>query len=324
MRRRVLGPPEPAAHDPRAHFNPKSGWFRTIERKTSLFLSRHVWPRLPLGTVPYSIILDNTLTAATTEIPIPGLPSPLDGMTILFISDIHAGPFLSPRALASAFKQLAALRPDLVIHGGDLATSNVAEVLPHAGAVSSLSAPLGVFAVYGNHDHYTGELAALDRFYASCGVRVMNNTAVTVTRGGAVIALAGIDDWNIGRPDLDGALSEAHRIAPDAPVILISHNPDAALEAASRGVPLTLSGHTHGGQVRIPGRPVLVRMSRYRLDDGRYVHEGRHIVVSRGLGVSGIPLRIACQPEALFVTLRDSPLSLTNSNQGDRDLPQST
>jgi|KBSSwiStaDraftv2_1062776.scaffolds.fasta_scaffold02073_17 predicted MPP superfamily phosphohydrolase len=275
-----------------------------VERKTSLFLSRHVWPRVPLGTIPYSLILDNTLTAAAAEIPIPGLPLPFDGMTILFVSDIHAGPFLSARALASAFARIAALRPDVVIHGGDIATSNVSEVLPHAGAIASLSAPLGAFAVYGNHDHYAGDLAAIDRFYASCGVRVLNNVAVTLSRGGAQLAIAGIDDWNIGRPDLDGALSHARRLAPEAPVILISHNPDAALEAAARGVHLTLSGHTHGGQVRIPGRPVLVRMSRFRLDDGRYVHEGRHIVVSRGLGVSGVPLRIACQPEVLLVTLR--------------------
>jgi len=78
----------------------------------------------------------------------------------------------------------------------------------------------------------------------------------------------------------------------------------ASLEAAARGVALTLSGHTHGGQVRIPGAPVLVRMSRFRLDEGRYEHDGAHIIVSRGLGVSGIPLRIACSPEALLVTLR--------------------
>ena len=105
-------------------------------------------------------------------------------------------------------------------------------------------------------------------------------------------------------PDLDEAMRQSSLAAPDAPVVLISHNPDAALDAASRGVALTLSGHTHGGQVRIPGRPLLVRMSRFRLDDGRYEHDGGHIVVSRGLGVSGIPIRFACPPEAVLVTLR--------------------
>jgi predicted MPP superfamily phosphohydrolase len=72
-------------------------------------------------------------------------------------------------------------------------------------------------------------------------------------------------------------------------------------------VALTLSGHTHGGQVRIPGRPVLVKMSRYRLDDGRYEHDGAQIVVSRGLGVCGLPIRVACAPEAVLVTLKAAP-----------------
>jgi predicted MPP superfamily phosphohydrolase len=295
----------PAASDhPRAHFDPKSGWFRKIERAASLFLSHHVWPRVPGGSIPYSMILDRSLTVATADIPIANLPAPFDGTTLLFISDVHAGPFLSEGALARAFAGLATLKADVVIHGGDLATSNIREIEAHRAAIQSLTAPLGVFAVNGNHDHYTGDLPGVARFLTSCGATMLNNDAVALTRGGAAIALAGIDDWNFGRPDLPAALARAARVAPEAPIILISHNPDAALEAASRGVALTLSGHTHGGQVRIPGRPVLVRMSRYRLDEGRFEHAGSQIVVSRGLGVSGIPLRIFCSPEALLVTLR--------------------
>jgi len=305
MRRRTLGPPEPAAPEhPRAHFDPKSGWFRKIERASSLFLSHHVWPHAPGSTLPYGVILDRWLTVAETEVPIAHLPAPFDGATLLFLSDVHAGPFLSEAALARAFAHLATLEADVVVHGGDLATSNVRELLPHAVAVSKLKAPLGAFAVYGNHDHYTGDLSGVERFFTSCGVQVLNNDAVALQRGGHRVALAGIDDWNIGRPDLDGALARAELAVPGAPIVLISHNPDAFFEAAERGVSLTLAGHTHGGQVRIPGRPVLVRMSRYRLDEGCFAHAGSRLVVSRGLGVSGIPLRIACAPEALLVTLR--------------------
>jgi hypothetical protein len=90
-------------------------------------------------------------------------------------------------------------------------------------------------------------------------------------------------------------------------VLLLSHNPDAFFEAARRGVALTLSGHTHGGQMRVPGLPVLVRMSRYRLDEGRYASGAAEIVVSRGLGVSGLPLRAGCPPEAVFIRLRARP-----------------
>jgi uncharacterized protein len=299
-----LEPPHQAATTPRPHFDPKQGWFRRIERATSLFLSRHVWQRTPGAHLPYTVILRAHLTVAEAEIPIPGLPAPFDGTTMLFISDVHAGPFLSVAALTSVFSRLATLRPDVVIHGGDLSTSNVREVEPHLPTLASLTAPLGAFAVYGNHDHYTRDPVGIADLYARSGIRLLNNDAVAVERGRARFALAGIDDWNIGKPDLNAALAQAARVAPGAPVVLISHNPDAFLQAAARGVALTLSGHTHGGQVRIPGRPVLVRMSRYRLDEGRYERGDSQIVVSRGLGVSGIPFRFFCPPEALFLTLR--------------------
>jgi uncharacterized protein len=308
MRWRTLDPPKSvASQHPRAHFDPKSGWFRRIERATSLYLSRQVWWRLPGISTPYTPILESTLTIATAEIPIARLPAAFDGTTVLFLSDVHAGPFLAPAVLTRAFARLGTLKADLVIHGGDLATSNVREILPHEAAIAGLSAPLGVFAVYGNHDHYTGDVAGVSRFFESCGVRVLNNDAAALSRGGACLALAGIDDWNIGFPDLDRAISRAGIVAPDAPVVLISHNPDVFPEASARGVALTLSGHTHGGQVRIPGRPVLVKMSRYRLDEGRYDQNGAQIVVGRGLGVCGLPIRLACAPEALLITLRVGP-----------------
>ena len=320
MRRRILEPPRAAAPDglahvsleashearpvARPHFDPKAGWFRRIERATSLFLARRVFPILPGSTLPYAPMLATGLTVAEATIPVSGLPLPFDGTTILFVSDIHAGPFLSRGALAGALDRLATLRADLVIHGGDLATSNLSEIEIHAEALARLRAPLGVFAVLGNHDHYTRDLAGLEAFYERCGIRLLRNDAAAVSRGGSVVALAGIDDWNIGRPDLGRAMRVASEVAPGAPVILASHNPDALFEAARGGVALVLAGHTHGGQVRIPGRPVLVRMSRYRLDEGHFTAGATHLVVSRGLGVSGLPLRVYCPPEALAITLR--------------------
>jgi hypothetical protein len=89
-------------------------------------------------------------------------------------------------------------------------------------------------------------------------------------------------------------------------VVLVSHNPDILFEASAKGVDLVLAGHTHGGQIRIPGLPVLVRMSRYRLDEGRYRHGATELVVSRGLGTVGLPVRIVCPPEAVLLTLRSS------------------
>ncbi|HVQ35548.1 MAG TPA: metallophosphoesterase [Candidatus Bathyarchaeia archaeon] len=308
MRRRTLDPPRTAAHEePRPHFNPRSGWFRRIERATSLYLSRSVYPKLPGASWPYGWILRGALVVAEAEVPIAGLGTGLDGIRLLFVSDVHAGPFVSRGAVAEAFGRLGTLGADVVIHGGDLATSNVAECRVHAEAIARLTGPLGAFAVFGNHDHYTHDLDGLRDLYESCGARVLHNDAVAIERGGSRFALAGIDDWNIGRPRLEDALFRARVEAPDAPIVLASHNPDAFFDAARHGVALVLAGHTHGGQVRIPGRPVLVRMSRYRLDEGRYRVPGAELIVSRGFGVSGLPIRFACPPEALLVTLRRVP-----------------
>src|SRR6185503_14927418 len=111
-------------------------------------------------------------------------------------------------------------------------------------------------------------------------------------KDGSFLPLAGVDDLIEGEPDLDAALAGVPDPAA-GPVLLLSHNPDIFFEAERRGVALVLSGHTHGGQVRLPGWPVIVRQSRYRLDEGSYRFGGAQIVVSRGLGVTGIPLRVA-------------------------------
>jgi predicted MPP superfamily phosphohydrolase len=220
------------------------------------------------------------------------------------VTDIHAGPFLPPPVLLRTFDRLLTLCPELILLGGDLATSRVEEVRESSAAFRRLSAPLGVFAVLGNHDHYTGEVAGLRRCLEECGVRVLHNESVELRRAGASLLLAGIDDLHQGDPSLDRALEGFDGTRPS---LLLSHNPDIFPEAARRGVSLVLSGHTHGGQVRIPGLPVLVRQSRLRLDEGRFAADGTEIVVSRGLGVVGIPLRLACPPEAVLLTLRPRP-----------------
>jgi len=175
------------------------------------------------------------------------------------------------------------------------------EFPPHAASFSMLRAPLGTFAVLGNHDHYSGEPRRLRELVEGCGIEVLHNRSVILERNGGRMVLAGIDDLLCGTPDLDAALAGA---PPGLPVLLLSHNPDVLFDASRRGVALVLSGHTHGGQIRLPGLPVLVRMSRYRLDEGRYAVDGAQLVVSRGLGATGVPLRLFCPPEAVLVTLR--------------------
>ena len=322
MRRATLAPafdlrhlpdPRPAVPRHRRLFHPVTGWFRRLERRTEHLLSTHLFPRL--GGLPaiYSRLLERHLTLVEGTIPIGRLPATEAGTRILLITDLHVGPFLDPAALGRVFARLMEARPDLILLGGDLATARLDEFPPAAAAFRSLRAPRGVFAVLGNHDHYTGEPDRLRGLVEECGIEVLHNRSLALRAadgagsGGGEVAplfLAGIDDRHAGRPDLDAALAG---IPAAAPVILLSHNPDVLFDAAARGVDLVLSGHTHGGQIRIPGLPVLVRMSRYRLDEGHYRSGGTQLVVSRGLGVTGLPIRIACPPEAVLLTLRGAP-----------------
>jgi predicted MPP superfamily phosphohydrolase len=150
---------------------------------------------------------------------------------------------MPPAALRRAFDRLLSLGPDVILLGGDIATARLSEIFPHLDAFRSLRAPLGTFAVLGNHDHYTGEPARLSALLEENGIRVLTNRWAPIERDGARLSIAGIDDLVVGRPDLDAALDGA-----PPPTVLLSHNPDIFFDAARRGVALVLSGHTHGGR----------------------------------------------------------------------------
>jgi predicted MPP superfamily phosphohydrolase len=297
--RERLDAPATANERRRPLFHPRRGWFRRFERAVSLYLANAVHPRIPGISRPYDRQLRRSLTLSEAEISLTGLAPELDGMRILLITDVHAGPFVSPAVLADTFGKLMGSRPDLVLLGGDLTTSRIEDFLRSGEAFASLRAPLGVFAVFGNHEHYTRQPARLRQEVEATGIRVLHNAWAAVERGGKLLALAGVDDLILGRPDLDRALDGA----PD-PIVLLSHNPDLLFEAERRGVALMLSGHTHAGQLRIPGLPVLCRQSRYRLDEGRYRAGSTELVVSRGLGAVGLPWRLACPPEAVLLRIR--------------------
>jgi predicted MPP superfamily phosphohydrolase len=296
-----LAEPSPARPRLRRLFDPVAGWFRVLERRTNLFLSREVWGRVPGLDRPYGWQLDRSLTVSDATVRLPRLAPGLDGLRLLFVSDIHAGPFVTPVAIDRTLRRLGGLGADVVLVGGDFTTTTTAELEPFLPALGRLEAPLGVFGVLGNHDHYTESTPRVMELVERAGVRLLHNDSVLIERDGARLRLAGIDDLNCGRPDLDAALRETGR---HDPVVLLSHNPDVFFAAAARGVSLVLAGHTHGGQWRIPGLPVLARMSRYRLDEGRFSYAEAELIVSRGLGVVGAPLRLFCPPEAVLLELR--------------------
>ncbi len=292
---------DPAKTDfpPRHLLDPRDGWFRRTERGLNKFLSRRIFPRVPLIREPYAAILDRSLTVSEGQIPLAGLGGS-EGFRVLVISDIHAGPFLAPEVLRRTLERLLETEPDLILLPGDFATVCVEEVEEAVPALSTLRAPLGVYGVLGNHDHYTKQVSRVVDLLSKAGIQLLHNDAVSIERDGSRFHLVGVDDLLCGDPKLSSALAGR----PDGvPTVMMSHNPDLFPEAVKQGVSLVVAGHTHGGQIRMPGLPVLVRMSRFRLDEGRFRVGDSELIVTRGLGVTGLPLRLACPPEALLLQL---------------------
>ncbi len=194
----------------------------------------------------------------------------------------------------------AAEEPDLVCLGGDLINSRERELEELCEPLSKLRPPLGIFAVPGNHDHaYTGHINFWRSFLEERGVRVLINRGERVERNGAGLWLCGVDDLSMGHPDLDAALEGRN---PAEPTILLAHHPDYFRESARRGLDLTLSGHTHGGQVMFFGW-VPVLHSEYGFHAGTFEQDGCKMYVGRGLGVTVLPLRFGARSEVPIVTL---------------------
>ncbi|MEM9405818.1 MAG: hypothetical protein AAGA81_07265, partial [Acidobacteriota bacterium] len=173
-------------------------------------------------------------------------------------------------------------------------------------ALRTLEAPLGAWAVLGNHDHYTLQPDTVAARVGDCGVQDVNNVHRRLTRKNDELVLAGIDDLDMGQPDLEAAL---RGVSERDTVLLMSHNPDTFFEAARRGVAVQLSGHTHGGQIRRRGRQPPMMASRFPLVHGHYTLDTgdrgpAQLLLSEGLGVVGLPLRITCAPEAIAFELR--------------------
>jgi predicted MPP superfamily phosphohydrolase len=157
---------------------------------------------------------------------------------------------------------------------------------------------LGAWFCFGNHDYFGGDPDELQRDLANIGIRTLKNESALIQHGGASFILGGIDDRILGGPDWQQLLAQN-----GPPHLLMAHNPDHFYEAEARGIPLTLSGHTHGGQIRIPGGPAIIRQSRFCLDEGLFAFGKALLVVSQGLGYIAVPIRWGADPEAVLIEI---------------------
>jgi predicted MPP superfamily phosphohydrolase len=233
---------------------------------------------------------------------LPNLAPPLDGLTIAHLSDLHHSESVPVRYLEQVVAQCNSLQPDMVVLTGDYVTNDAATfAAPCAKVLRELRAPLGCFATLGNHDHWTEArhvAFALER----AGIRMLLNDGLEIQAG---LWLLGVDDVWQRQDRLPSAL---RRLAPaaDATKILLAHEPEFADEARQAGIDLQLSGHSHGGQIRVPGVGALVlpRLGR-RYDMGLYRVGELQVYTTRGIGVlDSMPVRVNCPPEITLLTLR--------------------
>jgi predicted MPP superfamily phosphohydrolase len=224
-----------------------------------------------------------------------GLPSALAGLRIGLITDLHRSETVPHVLLARAVRLLMSEAPDLIVLGGDYVTWGDRHfVIPAAEALAPLSAPHGVYAVLGNHDDDRDMPAAL----SATGVIVLRDARTRLIIRGEILDLAGIRFWTRRVSDI------AHVLRGASPnVILLAHNPLRLVEAAALAVPLVLSGHTHGGQVVLPGIGA-VAAREFPVIAGRGRRESTGIFVSRGVGTVYIPVRLNCPPEVAVLTLQ--------------------
>ncbi|MCU0693441.1 MAG: metallophosphoesterase [Polyangiaceae bacterium] len=231
---------------------------------------------------------------------IPKLPRTLDGFSLVQLSDLHVGTYFQGEHLAHAIELARRLVADLYVVTGDIVDLN-SVYAPRAGrALSALKARHGVIAVLGNHDYYAGADAVLDGL-RSAGVEVLVNASKRISPG---LVVAGLDDvagahreGGGSGPDVEAALRdvEANDVA-----VMLAHQPHLFEETAGR-IDLQLSGHTHGGQIRVGFAPIGLL---YPYVSGRYERAGATLWVNRGLGVGGAPTRIGARPELTHIVLR--------------------
>lgn len=245
------------------------------------------------------------LTRRDVTVHLEALPRELDGLRIAQLSDFHRGTWVPAGLLRRGVEACQALNADLIALTGDFVSVHRLYAGSLIELLQGLRAPLGVYAVLGNHDIWVHARKTLEEGFRRIGIELLENRAVPVEHRTVRFWVVGIEDCIAGRPDLDQAL----RNVPESDFrLLLAHEPDFADEAARRGIPLQLSGHSHGGQFRLPGLgpiylPPLGRkypMGLYRLPGGTQVY------TNVGLGVISPPFRLSCRPELTHLTLRSA------------------
>jgi predicted MPP superfamily phosphohydrolase len=245
------------------------------------------------------------------DIPIADLPAPFDGFRIVQLSDLHCSRQVNATYLGEALALAQQQQPDLMVLTGDFIHRGFRHIDEVAELVGALTAPSGVYAVLGNHDYSVRNALGFRRYRhlhravaeALCGrgIRVLHNECVMLRRGDTSLQLIGVEDLWSRACDLQRAYDG---LSPAVPHIVLAHNPRTVEHLRGRRCDLMLSGHTHGGQIHVPGlgRPTLSRKAR-RFAAGLYHYQNTYLYVNKGVGF-GFRFRYGVRPEVTVLTLR--------------------
>lgn len=253
------------------------------------------------------VIEPNRLTVDAPDIHIPSLPQAFDGYRIALIADIHYPRHMHPEYVQSAVALASSYHPDVMVFAGDICDHKGSATVPNlSGLFDKASAKDGVWGTLGNHDHWLDAPGIRKELNKHTPIRMIENEAIMVERGGHGLAIGGVGDLWCGVVDVPKAFA---KVPPDMARILISHNPDLAedLRDAVR-VDLQLSGHMHGGQIYIPGYGGLLHPSKYgkKFCQGLVQGKAHRVYVTRGLHSAG-RIRLNCPPAVSIITLRCTP-----------------
>ncbi len=252
-----------------------------------------------------SRVVGSELALDRVTIPIPNLGAAMDGYRIVQLSDLHLYPFTRLGFIRQAVELANSLKPDAIVLTGDFVSHAAGAIHDLEPVLARLNARDGVFATLGNHDHWSNP-AVVRAGIRSAGLSLLHNQSIPL--GGGALYLAGLDDGWVGRADLEHALEQA---PGDAPVVLLMHEPDLVdIYANNPRIALQLSGHTHGGQVRLrqPRRAYTLPYLGRKYDQGLYRVANTWLYTNRGIGTVIAPIRVNCPAEVTELTLTAEPV----------------
>jgi uncharacterized protein len=241
----------------------------------------------------------SSLSLERVSIELKRLPKKLDGFKIIHLSDIHHSPFTNLDHIERAVKIANRLKPDMFLLTGDYVSHEKKYIAPVAKVLGTLRSEFGTFGCLGNHDHWTSPDLVVRRF-REAGINMLVNEGLRFEGRGSSFWLCGVDDHMVGKADLTAALKGSF---PDEMKLLLAHNPIIFRQATRYGVDLTLSGHTHGGQVKVRD-PEKRLLPRRKLTSGLHRRKDSQIYITRGIGTVVLPIRYQCPPEISLLELR--------------------